>query len=52
MQVAVGQLHDMLGIEKGGHGFFRQLLYTFEHLRDTHLPSLFIALAVLAIIVL
>jgi len=52
VQVAVGQLHDMLGIEKGGHGFFRQLLYTFEHLRDTHLPSLFIALAVLAIIVL
>ena len=46
VQVAVGQLHDMLGIEKGGHGFFRQLLYTFEHLRDTHLPSLFIALAV------
>jgi len=52
VQVAAGQLHDMLGIEKGGHGFFRQLLYTFEHLRDTHLPSLFIALAVLAIIVL
>src|SRR6516162_4426727 len=52
VQVAVGELHDMLGIEKGGHGFFRQLLYTFEHLRDTHLPSLFIALAVLAIIVL
>ena len=52
VQVAVGELHDMLGIEKAGHGFFRQLLYTFEHLRDTHLPSLFIALAVLAIIVL
>jgi high affinity sulfate transporter 1 len=52
VQVAVGELHEMLGIEKGSHGFFRQLLYTFEHLRDTHLPSLFIALAVLAIIVL
>ena len=52
VQVAVGELHDMLGIEKGGHGFFRQLLYTFEHLRDTHLPSLLIALATLAIIVL
>jgi high affinity sulfate transporter 1 len=51
VQVAVGELHDMLGIEKGAHGFFRQLLYTFEHLRDTHLRSLFIALAVLAIIV-
>jgi sulfate permease, SulP family len=51
VQVAVGELHDMLGIEKGGHGFLRQLLYTLEHLRDTHLPSLFIALATLAIIV-
>jgi len=51
VQVAVGELHDMLGIEKSGHGFFRQLLYTFEHLRDTHLPSVFIAVAVLAIIV-
>lgn len=44
MQVDVGELHDMLGV--------RQLLYTFEHLRDTHLPSLLIALASLAIIVL
>lgn len=44
VQVAVGELRDMLGI--------RQLLYTFEHLRDTHLPSLLIALATLAIIVL
>ena len=52
VQVAVGELHDMLGIEKIGHGFFRQLLYTFEHLRDTHLPSLFIALTVLVIIAL
>jgi high affinity sulfate transporter 1 len=52
VQVAVGELHDMLGIEKGGHGFFRQLLYTFEHLRDTHLHSVYIAVAVLAIIVL
>jgi len=52
VQVAVGELHDMLGIEKEGHGFFRQLLYALEHLRDTHLPSLFIALTVLAIILL
>jgi len=51
VQVAIGELHDMLGIEKGGHGFFRQLLFTFKHLRDTHFPSLYIALAVLAIIV-
>ena len=51
VQVAIGELHGMLGIEKGGHGFFRQLLFTFEHLRDTHFPTLYIALAVLAIIV-
>src|SRR5499433_2147528 len=51
VQVAVGELHDMLGIEKSGHGFFRQLVFTFEHLHDTHFPTLSIALAVLAIIV-
>jgi len=51
VQVATGELHDILGIEKGGHGFLRQLLYTFQHLRDTHFPTLFIALTVLATIV-
>jgi high affinity sulfate transporter 1 len=51
VQVAVGELNEMLGIEKGGHGFFRQLLFIFQHLADTHLSSLFIAVAVLAIIV-
>lgn len=51
IQVAFGELHEMLGIEKGGHGFFRQLLFTFQHLGDTHLASLLIALTVLAVIV-
>jgi MFS superfamily sulfate permease-like transporter len=51
IQVAVGELHEMLGIEKGGHGFFRQLFFTFQHLGDTHLSSLFIAVTVLAIII-
>ena len=51
VQVAVGQLHEMLGIQKGGHGFFRQLLFTFQHLPDTQLSSLFISLAVLVIII-
>jgi SulP family sulfate permease len=46
-----GELHEMLGIEKGGHGFFRQLLFTFQHLGDAHLSSQFIALGVLSIIV-
>ncbi len=51
VQVAIGELHDMLGIEKGGHGFFRQLLFTLQHLSETHLPTLLISLGVLAIIV-
>ena len=51
VQVALGEIHEMLGIEKGGHGFLRQQLFTFQHLSQTQLPSLFIALAVLAIIV-
>lgn len=51
VQVAVGELHEMLGIEKGGHSFFRQLQFTFQHLGDTRLASLFIALAVLVIII-
>jgi len=52
VQVAVGEVHDMLGIENHGHGFFRQLLFTIEHLRETHLPTLYIAGSVLAIIVI
>jgi high affinity sulfate transporter 1 len=51
IQVAGGELHDMLGIENVGHGFFRQLFFTFRHLADTNTPSLLIALSVLAIIV-
>jgi high affinity sulfate transporter 1 len=51
VQVAGGQLHEMLGIEKGGGGFFRQLFFTFRHLGETDRPSLYIALAVLAIII-
>jgi high affinity sulfate transporter 1 len=51
VQVALGELHEMLGIEKSGHGFLRQLLFTFQHLSNTHLPTLFIVLAVLAVIV-
>jgi MFS superfamily sulfate permease-like transporter len=51
VQVALGQMHDMLGIEKSGSGFFHQLLFTLHHVSDTHLQSLFIALASLVIIV-
>src|SRR3974390_1875879 len=51
IQVAGGELNEMLGIEKGGHGFLRQLFHTFQHLGDTQRSSLFISLAVLVIIV-
>lgn len=51
VQVAGGELQDMLGIEKQGHGFLGQFFHMFWHLSETHLPSLFIALAALAIIV-
>jgi SulP family sulfate permease len=51
IQVAGGELNEMLGIEKSGNGFLRQLFHTFQHLGDTQRPSLFIALGVLVIIV-
>ena len=51
VQVALGEVHEILGIEKGGHGFVGQLIFTLRHLSETHRPSVFIALAVLVIIV-
>jgi MFS superfamily sulfate permease-like transporter len=39
VQVAIGQIHEMLGIEANGHGFLRQTLFTLRHLNQTHLPS-------------
>jgi high affinity sulfate transporter 1 len=51
VQVAGGELHDMLGIEQHGQGFFQQLSYTFQHIGEAHLPGLLIASGVLAVIV-
>jgi len=51
VQIALGELHGMLGIERSGHGFLRQMLFTFQHVPDTHIATLLISLAVLAIIV-
>jgi len=51
IQVAFGELHEILGIEKGGQGFLHQLLFTFRHLSEARLPSLLIALSVLAIMI-
>lgn len=52
IQVAGGELTEILDIEKHGHGFLGQLYYTFTHLNQTQLPSLYIALAALAVIVI
>jgi len=51
VQVALGEVHAMLGIEKSGNGFLQQMLFTFQHVPDTHMATLLISLAVLGIIV-
>jgi SulP family sulfate permease len=51
IQVAFGELHGILGLEKGGHGFFGQLAFNLQHLHQTNIPGLAIAMAVLAVIV-
>lgn len=51
VRVALGELNGMLGIEKDGHGFVRQVLFTFQHLGQTNLTTLSIALAVVSTIV-
>jgi sulfate permease, SulP family len=51
IQVAVSEIHDMLRIEVSGKGFLRQTLFAFQHLNETHLPSMGIAFAVVALIV-
>jgi sulfate permease, SulP family len=51
VQVAVGQIYEMLGIDAAGHGFLRQTLFTLRHLNETHLPSALIAATVVAVIV-
>src|SRR5262245_42542402 len=51
VQVALTQLHSMLGIDKASNSFVPQLLFTFRHLPESRLSSMLIALAVVAIIV-
>src|SRR3974390_2654877 len=51
VQVACGELHGMLGLERGGHGFFGQLAYIMRQVPQTHLASLGISLTVIALIV-
>jgi high affinity sulfate transporter 1 len=51
VQVALGELNEMLGIEKGGYGLLSRLLFTFRHLSEAEFSSLLISFAVLATIV-
>jgi len=50
VQVALGELPDMLGLSGGGPGLLRQLSFTITHAQHAHLPTLAISVAVLAII--
>ena len=50
-QVAVGELHGLLGLPKMGHGFFPELFAVAQHTSGIHLSSVLISLAVLAIVV-
>jgi MFS superfamily sulfate permease-like transporter len=51
VQVACHQLPGLLGLEAGGRGFFGQLFFTFQHLAQAHPMSVYISLAVLAVII-
>ena len=50
LQVALGEVHGLLGLEKRGDGLPSQLLHTLRSLPETHLPTLGIALTVLLVI--
>ena len=51
VQVAVGELPGLLGLEKHGHGPLKQLAFVFQHLGETNYPSLGFSVAVLTVIV-
>jgi high affinity sulfate transporter 1 len=51
LQVAVGELHGMLGLAKMSHEFFPQLLAVGQHASEIHLSSFLISVAVLVIVV-
>ena len=51
VQVALTEIHAMLGIDSQGNGFLRRVIFTFRHISETHIPTMLVAMAVLAIIV-
>ena len=50
LQVAVSQLHGVLGIAKGGEGIFGPLKYSWKHLGDVQPTSVGISAAVLVLV--
>ena len=52
VSLVIGQLPDMLGVAAGGHGFAQHLLAILRALPHTQWPTLLMALAVLAVILL
>lgn len=52
LQVALGEVPGMLGLEKGGAGFFGKFSFIWQHLAGMHPSSLGISLAVLGVIVI
>lgn len=50
-QVALGEFPHTLGLPKGGHGFIAQMIFTFQHLSQTDMQSLFISLVTISVIV-
>ena len=50
-QVALAELHGVLGLENGGQGLWGHLFFTAKHLRDISPASVSIALCVLGTIV-
>ena len=51
IQIATGQLHSILGVEKGGHGSVGELWFTIAQIPQTRPLSLYISLIVLTVIV-
>ncbi len=51
VQIALGQLPGMLGLEKQGHGVFDELQFALAHLADIRWVSPFVSLCVLGVIV-
>ena len=51
VQVALGQLAGMLGLERGGHGTLGKLWHTLQHLGEVNRYELMVAFAVLVVVV-